>query len=203
LMMENGNYDRPELLALNLVRQGLLGEVLHAECGYLHDLRSIKFADEGEGLWRREWAKKLNGNLSPTHGLGPVSNCLDINRGDRFASLVSMSSPSRGLQQWAAAHYPEGHAKRAESFMLGDVNTTMILTAKGKTIYVGHDTNLPRPYSRIHTVQGTKGLFQGYPNRVYIEGRSPAHRWEEMKAYLAEYDHPLWKDLSGDAQGAR
>ena len=196
VMMENCNYDRPELLALNLVRQGLLGEVLHAECGYLHDLRSIKFADEGEGLWRREWAKKLNGNLYPTHGLGPVANCLDINRGDRFASLVSMSSPSRGLQQWAAAHYPEGDARRAESYVLGDVNTTLIMTAKGKTIYVGHDTNLPRPYSRIHMVQGTRGIVQGYPNRVYIEGRSKReHQWDTAEDWYAEHDHPLWKAI--------
>ena len=82
----------------------IAGEILHAEGGYLHDLRSIKFADSGEGLWRRAWAMKLNGNLYPTHGLGPVANCLDINRGDRFDHMVSMSGPARGLQDWAAAH---------------------------------------------------------------------------------------------------
>ena len=184
------------------LRQGLFGEILHAAGGYLHDLRGIKFANEGEGLWRRAWAMKKNGNLYPTHGLGPVANCLDINRGDRFEYLVSMSGPSRGLQLYAQEHFPDGAPQRAEKFVLGDVNSTLIRTAKGRTMYVGHDTNLPRPYSRIHHVQGTKGLFNGYPNRVYIEGRSPAHQWEEMKAYLAEYDHPLWKDLSGDAQGA-
>ena len=202
VMMENCNYDRPEMLVFNMVRQGLFGEILHAAGGYLHDLRGIKFANEGEGLWRRAWAMKKNGNLYPTHGLGPVANCLDINRGDRFEYLVSMSGPSRGLQLYAQEHFPDGAPQRAEKFVLGDVNSTLIRTAKGRTMYVGHDTNLPRPYSRIHHVQGTKGLFNGYPNRVYIEGRSPAHQWEEMKAYLAEYDHPLWKDLSGDAQGA-
>ena len=151
VMMENVNYGRAELLCLNLVRQGLLGEVLHAECGYLHDLRAIKFADEGEGLWRRDHSWTRNGNLYPTHGLGPVANCMDVNRGDRFDYLVSMSSPSRGLQEWAAAHYPEGHPKRDESFALGDVNGSLIKTALGRTIYVSHDTNLPRPYSRIKT----------------------------------------------------
>lgn len=201
IMMENCNYDRPELLALNLVRQGLLGEVLHAECGYLHDLRSIKFADRGEGLWRREWAKKLNGNLYPTHGLGPVSNCLDINRGDRFSYLVSMSSPSRGLQQWAAEHYPEGHAKRNETYVLGDVNTTMIMTARGKTIYVSHDTNLPRPYSRIHLVQGTGGIVKGYPHRVYVEGKSArSHQWDSVDDWYEEYDHPMWKAIRDRAE---
>jgi hypothetical protein len=195
VMMENCNYDRPEMLVLNLVRQGLLGDVLHAECGYLHDLRAIKFEDKDEGLWRRAHAMKRNGNLYPTHGLGPVANCLDINRGDRFAYLVSMSGPSRGLQRWAQEHYPEGSPKRAEQYVLGDVNTTLIKTANGKTIFVSHDTNLPRPYSRIHMVQGTRGLFQGYPNRVYIEGRSPAHQWEPIDKYWEEFEHPLWKEL--------
>jgi hypothetical protein len=102
VMMENCNYDRPELLALHLVRNGLLGEVLHAECGYLHDLRDVKFSREGEGLWRRAHSMTRNANLYPTHGLGPVANCLDINRGDTFAYLVSMSGPSRGLREHAA-----------------------------------------------------------------------------------------------------
>ena len=202
VMMENCNYDRPEMMVLNMVRQGLFGEVLHAEGGYLHDLRAIKFSNRGEGLWRRAWASKMNANLYPTHGLGPVANCLDINRGDRFEYLVSMIGPSRGLQQWARDHFPPDAPQRAEKFVLGDVNVSLIRTARGKTIYVNHDTNLPRPYSRIHLVQGTKGLFQGYPNRVYIEGRSPEHRWEDAEAYLATYDHPLWVELTKTAEGA-
>ena len=122
VMMENCNYGRSEMMVFNMVRQGLFGEILHAEGGYLHDLRSIKFANEGEGLWRREWAKKLNGNLYPTHGLGPVANCMDINRGDRFEYLVSMSGPSRGLQAWAKDHFPADAPQRSEKYVLGDVN---------------------------------------------------------------------------------
>ncbi len=202
VMMENCNYGRSEMMVLNMVRQGVFGEILHAEGGYLHDLRAIKFENANEGLWRRAWAMKKNANLYPTHGLGPVANCLDINRGDRFEYLVSMSSPSRGLQLYAQEHFPEGAPQRAERFVLGDVNTSLIRTANGRTVVVGHDTNLPRPYSRIHMVQGTRGLFQGYPDRVHIEGRSTEHAWEEAKSYLAEFDHPLWKDLSGDAEGA-
>jgi predicted dehydrogenase len=195
VMMENCNYDRPEMLALHMVRRGLLGEVLHGECGYLHDLREIKFADEGEGLWRREWAKTHNANLYPTHGLGPVANCMDINRGDRFDYIVSMSCPSRGLQAWAAEHYPAGHPKRGETYALGDVNTSLIRTVNGKTIFLSHDTNLPRPYSRIHLVQGTKGIIQGYPNRVYVEGRSEGHRWDTAEEWYDEFDHPMWKAI--------
>ncbi len=202
VLMENCNYDRMEMMVYNMVRQGVFGEILHAEGGYLHDLRSIKFADSGEGLWRRAWATKVNGNLYPTHGLGPVANCLDINRGDRFDYLVSMSGPSRGLQDWAAEHLPADSPKRKEKYVLGDINVSLIKTARGRTIIVQHGTNLPRPYSRIHIVEGTKGLFQGYPNRVYIEGRGKEDEWQNAADVLAEFEHPLWKELAERAQGA-
>jgi hypothetical protein len=202
VLMENCNYDRMEMMVYNMVRKGVLGEILHAEGGYLHDLRSIKFADEGEGLWRRAWAMKLNGNLYPTHGLGPVANCLDNNRGDRFDYMVSMSGPSRGLQDWAAEHVPADSPKRKERYVLGDVNVSLIKTARGRTIVVEHCTNLPRPYSRINMVQGSKGLFQGYPNRAYIEGRGKADEWVEAQQMLAEFEHPLWKEIAETAKGA-
>jgi Oxidoreductase family, NAD-binding Rossmann fold len=202
VMMENCNYDRMELMVYNMTRKGMFGEILHGEGGYLHDLRPIKFSARGEGLWRRAWAMKHNANLYPTHGLGPVANCMNINRGDRFDYLVSMSSPSRGLQEYAKEHFPEGSPQRAEHYVLGDVNVSLIKTAMGRSIYVSHDTNLPRPYSRIHLVQGTKGLFQGYPDRVYVEGRSKEHQWDVAKTYLEEFDHPLWSDLNKKAEGA-
>jgi len=202
VMMENCNYDRPEMMVLNIVQKGLFGEVLHAEGGYLHDLREIKWEKKDEGLWRRAWSRKLDGNLYPTHGLGPVANCLDINRGDRLDYLVSMSGPSRGLQDWAREHFPEGSPERQEKFVLGDVNTSLIKTVLGKTIVVQHCTNLPRPYSRINTVQGTKGMFQGYPNRLYIEGRGTPHRWVDAATVRDEFDHPLWAALEKRAAGA-
>ena len=202
VLMENCNYDRMEMMAFNMVRKGVFGELLHAEGGYLHDLRSVKFADKGEGLWRRAWATKVNGNLYPTHGLGPVANCLDINRGDRFDYIVSMSGPSRGLQAWAAEHEPPDSPKRREKYVLGDVNVSLIKTVQGRTIIVQHSTNLPRPYSRIHLVQGTKGLFQGYPHRAYIEGRGKLDQWQTAEELLAEFEHPLWKEIAERAQGA-
>ncbi len=202
VMMENCNYDRPEMMVFHMARLGLLGDILHAECGYLHDLREIKFSEVGEGLWRRAHSMVRDGNLYPTHGLGPVANVMDINRGDQFEYLVSMSSPSQGLQEWAMANYPEDHLKRRERYVLGDVNTTMIKTVRGRTIYLSHDTNLPRPYSRIHMVQGTKGLFQGYPHRVHIEGLSPGHEWQDWMDLRDKYDHPLWKDLEEQSEGA-
>jgi hypothetical protein len=203
VMMENCNYGRMELLCFNLVKQGLLGEILHAEGGYLHDLRAIKFEDRDEGLWRRAHSMQRNANLYPTHGLGPVANCMDINRGDRFSTLVSMSSPSRGLQLWAEENYPPEDPKRRERYVLGDVNSSLIQTALGRTILVQHNTNLPRPYSRINTVEGTRGIFTDYPGRVYIEGKSQRpHQWDDAQTWLEEYEHPLWKEMAERSAGA-
>lgn len=205
VMMENCCYDRAEMMCLNMVRKGLLGEVLHAEGGYLHDLRGIKFSKSGEGLWRRDHSMTRDGNLYPTHGLGPIAQCMNINRGDRFDHLVSMSSPSRGLQLWQTEHLEPDDPRRSERYILGDVNTTMIKTAMGRTIYVAHDTNLPRPYSRLHIVQGTRGIFQKWPQRVHIEGRTEGHGWDTLDKY-AEFEHPLWnseavKEASGGHGG--
>ncbi len=202
LLMENCCYDGPEMQILNMVKQGLFGEILHGECGYLHDLRGVKFGAGGEGLWRREHSKKRNCNLYPTHGLGPIAQCMDINRGDAFDYLVSMSCNSRGLYEYAKEHYPENDPKRKETYKLGDVNTSLIRTKKGKTIIVKHDTNLPRPYSRDVLVQGTKGIVRKYPEgKIHIEGKSPGHGWEELNKY-SEYDHPLWKAMQERAKGA-
>lgn len=201
VMMENCCYDRVELMNLNMVRRGLLGEILHAEAGYLHDLREVKFSSQGEGLWRRQHSWTRNGNLYPTHGLGPIAQCMDINRGDAFDYLVSMSSPSRGLQEYAREKFGPDSPQAREKFALGDVNTSLIKTRLGKTIILIHDTNLPRPYSRIHLIQGTKGILQKWPDRIYVEGRSPAHRWEDIEAYAAEFEHPLWKKLSQKGEG--
>jgi hypothetical protein len=193
VMMENCCYDRFELMTLNLVRQGLLGEVLHGEAGYLHDLRGLKFTTDGEGLWRRAWSVTHNGNLYPTHGLGPIANCMDINRGDRFARITSFSSPSRGLQLWQSEHLDADDPRRRERYVLGDVNVSLIQTVNGRTIYLLHNTSSPRPYSRLQLLQGTKGIVSGWPYRVHLEGRSPAHQWEEVDAYYQEFEHPLWR----------
>ncbi|MGB8957870.1 MAG: Gfo/Idh/MocA family oxidoreductase [Candidatus Aminicenantales bacterium] len=201
-MMENCCYDRIELMTLNLVRQGVLGEVLHAEAGYLHDLREVKFSSEGEGLWRRAWSQKLNGNLYPTHGLGPVAQCMNVNRGDAFDTLVSMSSPARGLHEYAVATFGADSPQAKERYVLGDVNTSLIKTKLGKTIILIHDTNLPRPYTRINLVQGTRGLAHKWPDRIYIEGQAAkAHEWDDFEKFAAKYEHPLWKAIASKGEG--
>jgi len=201
-MMENCCYDRIELMTLHLVRKGALGEVLNAEAGYLHDLREVKFSKDGEGLWRRAWSQKLDGNLYPTHGLGPVAQCLNINRGDAFEYLVSMSTPTRGLHEYAAAKFGAESPQAKEKFVLGDVNTSLIKTRLGKTITLIHDTNLPRPYNRINLVQGTKGIAHKWPDRIYIDGKAAKpHEWDDFEKFAAEWEHPLWKAIAQRGEG--
>lgn len=203
IMMENCNYDREEMMILNLVKKGILGETLHARCGYLHDLRAVKHDLKGEGLWRRAYSMEYNGDLYPTHGLGPVAQCLDINRGNYFDFLVSFSTKTRGLHLYAEEQFGPESPQAQEKFKLGDVVSTLIKTKRGETILVTHDTSSPRPYSRDILVQGTKGIVRKYPNpMIHVEGITEGHAWDDLKNWETEYYHPLWKEMESQASGA-
>lgn len=196
IMQENCCYDREEMMAIHMIQKGLFGEMLHGECGYLHDLRGLNLSPTYyQGMWRVYQYIQRDGNLYPTHGIGPMAWCMDINRGDTFDYMVSISSKSRGLNLYAQEHYPDSkwvHQKYAK----GDVNTSVIKTKLGKSIICKHDCSTPRPYSRDFLVQGTRGILRKYPEqKIHIEGRSKQHGWEELKNYVNEYDHPVWKDL--------
>ena len=203
IMMENCNYDKVEMMILNMVKKGLFGELLHAECGYLHDLRGVKFDVQGEGAWRRAHSMTSNGDLYPTHGLGPIAQCFDINRGNGFDYLVSAGTKTRGLHLYALEQFGAGSEQAKETYRLSDIVTTLIRTKNGETIIVKHDTNSPRPYSRDILVQGTKGIVRKYPEaKIYIEGKSEPHRWDPLDAYLQEHNHPIWADLEEKSKGA-
>jgi hypothetical protein len=201
VMLENCCYGYNELLVLNMVRDGLLGEIKHAEAAYIHDLRQLLFSSEGEGLWRRFPHLKRNGNLYPTHGLGPVANYLGVNRGDRFEYLVSMSSPEMGLTAWRESHVPRSDPKWQEKYVCGDVNTSLIKTAKGRTILLQHDVCSPRPYDRINLVAGTRGIFRDYPPRLFLDGQ-PREEWTSIKKHRKRYEHTLWTQLGKRARGS-
>jgi hypothetical protein len=201
VMLENCCYGRNELLVLQMIRAGRLGEVLHGEAAYIHDLRRILFEEASEGLWRRAWHTRRNGNLYPTHGLGPVARYMDINRGDRFERLVSLSSPSRGLQIHRDK-LPADDPRRRENYLCGDMNTSLLRTERGRTIVLQHDVVSPRPYDRINMISGTRGAFRDYPARIYLDGQEPAHDWQPLDPFLAEYDHPLWRQ-AGEMAGPR
>jgi predicted dehydrogenase len=203
VMTENCCYDRTELMILNMVRQGVLGELIHAEGGYLHDLRALKFSNKGEGLWRLAHSINRNGDVYPTHGLGPVAQCMNINRGNQFVRLVSMGSQSRGLQLFAAEKFGPDSPKAKQHYALSDMVTTLIQTAEGQTITINHDTDSPHPYSRDILVQGTKGIVRKYPEeKIYIEGRTKEHEWEPLESYREEFEHPLWKTIAERSKGA-
>ena len=203
VMMENCNYDKPEMMILNIVKQNLLGELLFAECGYLHDLRDVKNDLNGEGIWRRSHAMKRNGDLYPTHGLGPIAQCFDINRGNYFDYLVSFGTKTCGLHLYAVEQFGADSPQAKETFALSDIVTTMIHTKNGETIVVKHDTNSPRPYSRDILVQGTKGIVRKYPDaRIYVEGKGKPHQWDLVDNWMKNYNHPVWGQMEEESKGA-
>lgn len=220
MFLENVCYRRDVMAILNMVRQNMFGELIHLEGGYQHDLRHVKFNDGvkpygggvefnekgfSEAKWRTNHSVYRNGDLYPTHGIGPVAMYCNINRGNRFLYLTAMSTKARGLHDYIVEH-PEGGAKHPNAqveFQLGDVVTSMIKTQNGESILLCHDTNLPRPYSLGFRVQGTKGVWMAVNKSIYLEGTSSeAHRWESAEHYLKTYDHPLWKRYEQDATGA-
>lgn len=212
MMMENVNYSRDELMFLNMCRKGAIGELLHAEAAYIHELRfQMEEQERGTGSWRTFHYAKRNGNLYPTHGLGPVAQYMNIGRGeDTFGSLVSYSTPARGRQAYAKKNYASIHKWNQLDYKGGDLNTSIIKTHLGRTIMVQWDETSPRPYSRHNLIQGTKGTLAGFPTRVALEGgvegaTDSHHRWaqgEGLEKMYEQYDHPLYKRLVAAAEGS-
>jgi predicted dehydrogenase len=198
-MLENCCYGYNETLVLRMAQQGKFGDLLWGEGAYLHDLREELFSNAGEGLWRRTEHTLRNGNLYPTHGLGPVANYMGINREDSFSHIVSMSTMERGLSEYRKEHVPAGDPKWSERYKEGDFNISLIKTAKGRTITVKHDTSNPMVYSRVNTIAGTKGVFMDYPPRIYFDGQSGGEEWTTLDGFKS-FEHPLWKKLGDIAK---
>jgi len=215
MLLENCCYYRDCMAVLNMVRQGVFGELVHCQCGYGHDLRGGLVGRSEAGLdvadgrnERSRQHEKRNGDLYPTHGVGPVAKCLEVNRGNRFVSLTATASKARGLAERAAEDHPDGDPIRDVDWAHGDVVTTTLRCANGETVTITHDVSLPRPYSNMYQVQGTGGLWQRdtHPirtepapwdiderlGRVHLEDRSPEHAWEPLEEYVEEYEHPRW-----------
>jgi hypothetical protein len=196
----------------------LFGELVHLQGGYQHDLRGVKFNDGvnaighgcefgekafSEARWRTNHSVHRNGDLYPTHGIGPVAHYINVNRGNRFMNLCSFATKSRGLHDHILKECGPTHPNARVEFKLGDVVTTSIRCVNGETILLQHDTNLPRPYSLGFRVQGTNGLWMDVNSSIYIEGKSEKNDvWDNAKKWLDQYDHPLWKKYGQDAQGA-
>lgn len=224
MILENVCYRRDVMAVLNMVQQDRFGELLHLQGGYQHDLRAqllntsaeccegVDFGKAGKGSsrWRTVHYAQRNGEIYPTHQLGPIAMMTNINRGNRLTKLSSISSQSIGLNRYVSKSKSGGrsHPNAQKPFKLGDIVTTQIQTAKGQTIVLTHDTTSPRPYNLGFRVQGTNGLWQDLhegefdKGLIYFEDSSPAHQWENPKKYLEQFDHPLWKKHESEAAGA-
>lgn len=217
MMLENCCYDFYELTTLNMAQKGLLGELVHAEGAYIHDLRFLNFMDPAdggyEGWWRLNFNTVHNGNYYATHGLGPVCQALNIGRGDRMKYLVAMASDQFGMTAYAKKKFGEDSEFAKRNYAKGDMVNTLIKTENGKTILIQHDVTSPRPYNRKHSLSGTKGYIEKYPRPGIAldpnDGIAPAfdnlsaHDFVPADVYdalMKEYEHPIIKEVGEAAK---
>ena len=196
IMLENCNYNDEELFVLNMVEQGVFGELTHAECAYIHDLRKhLLDKNYYEDQWRLKHHQDRDGNFYTTHGIGPVSFYYKIGRGDMFTHLTSMSSKEAALSNSAKRQGKE------IKITCGDMNTTLLKTAKKRTVMMQFDVHTGRPYDRINKLCGTKAVHSGYPSRLYIDKDELAysgHQWfnkKDYQGYRDKYTHPMITQL--------
>jgi len=199
MMLENYAYFRSALLVMNLLDQGLFGDLVHCEVGYQKDERGVRIGPNGELSFYGEIKTRLDGNLYPTHAIGPAGWAMGIERGDRFDYLVSVSSRSIQIENFIKKKFGADSPAARIDFVNGDINTSIIRSAEGRTVTVYYDTQSARPWDPIQRFQSEKGLFMGSMDKIYLEGISKAElAYEDAAPYYEKYDHPLWtrwKDL--------
>lgn len=202
MMMENVCYGDEELWILNMVQNGVFGTLTYGEAAYIHDLRELMFSDTYYyDFWRIKENIARDGNLYPTHGLGPVAWYMDINRSDSFEYLVSMSTIQAGMSAYSRTVDPSNPYFDLKQAKHGDMNNSLIKTAKGRTILVQHDVVSPRPYSRINALAGTLAYHEGYPSRLSVNGQG--HGWlsnDKYEEFRKKYRHPIWDRLKNEIE---
>lgn len=211
MFLENCCYGKRELMALNMVRQGVFGDVMHCNGAYCHDLREeITTGLENRHYRLRNYIHRNCENY-PTHEIGPIAKLLDINNGNRFLTLSSFASSAKGLHSYAVKTKGAEHPLSNVDFAQGDVVTTVLTCAGGQTVCITLETTLPRAYSRRFEVHGTKGVYMEDNDSIFLDG-SEEHRknewiwkpmWGNAEQYEEEYLHPLWKEggATDDAHG--
>ncbi|WP_409474547.1 Gfo/Idh/MocA family protein [Streptomyces sp. HC307] len=206
-LSENCSYGRNELAMLKMAHDGLFGDVTNGHGGYLHDLRELLFSDTYyTDAWRRLWHTRSTASLYPMHGLAPIAAAMDINRGDRMTTLRATATEPRGLADYRERFIPRSHPSWKETYINGDLITCLIDTAQGRVIRAEHEVSFPRPYSRINSLAGSRGIFEDYAGvtsasggRVYLEPDHSGHTWQPFDTYLKEFDHWLWQKIGDDA----
>lgn len=201
MLLENCCYGKAEMTVLNMVKKGLFGEIVHCEGGYYHDKRDIitTMERDHERAWQH-WHR--NGDVYPTHELGPIMNYLNINRGNRFMTLTSMACKQRGMINSVREKFPPESEHQNEEYHLGDVITTCLKCANGETAVIQLKNGIPRPYSRGSVVEGTNGIYMEDKKSVYVHGRTAPGEWEPLDNYMEEYEHPLWKKSTASEYSA-
>ncbi|HBA64456.1 MAG TPA: glycosyl hydrolase [Lachnospiraceae bacterium] len=205
MFLENCCYGRRELMALNMVKQGLFGDIVHCRGGYMHDLREEVAKGEENRHYRLRNYTHRNAENYPTHELGPIAKILGINHGNRMLSLTAMSSRSAGLHEYVKDCMSDNDKLLHTRFAQGDVVNTLIKCAGGETILLTLNTTLPRFYSRDFTVCGTKGMYEEENDTVFLDKKYTMEEelfwnkfWGNAKEYEEEYDHPIWKKFLAD-----
>ena len=195
MMLENWSFRQDNLAVLNMIRLGLFGEIMHAHCAYSHDCRDYFYYDaKGVERWQLQYFKKYNRNYYPTHALGPILSWLDINAGDRFTEIYSVATAAKGANIRAKDRFGADHPGATTAFAQGDVVTSILKTALGKTVVLNLDVQLPRPYGNRWVAQGTKGIYDEEKESVYLEDVSPKPgEWEPFPPYQEKYNHRFWK----------
>ncbi|MBM55171.1 MAG: acetylgalactosaminidase [Euryarchaeota archaeon] len=211
IMIENCCYNGEELFVLNMVKEGVFGDLTHAECAYIHDLRELMLhTDYYHERWRLNHHLERDGNFYTTHGLGPVCMYMDILRGDNLSHLVSMSSNEAALSKALRESDDPVMNAVSEKVKCGDVNTTLIKTEKGRSIMLQFDVHTGRPYNRLNKLCGTGAVHYGYPSRLFIDDPESGgwHSWQDetgYKEHLEKYAHPMWvklrEQISDNEQG--
>jgi predicted dehydrogenase len=201
MLAENCCYYDDVMMLRNIVGKGLFGDLTYAECGYVHDCRTLLFKANGELTWRGELARDCTGAWYPTHQLGPVAQWLGINRGDRLVSLMAASTGNASLRNYVDTKFPAGHPARSIKFKGADSVSVLIHTARGALIDLRFDTCSSRPVTSTtyFSLQGTKGSYESRTNNIYIEGRSPHETWEPVSKYAKEFEAPLWRESRNKA----
>ncbi|MFF9144983.1 Gfo/Idh/MocA family protein [Streptomyces sp. NPDC014861] len=207
MLAENCSYGRNELAMLKMAHEGMFGEITNGHGGYLHDLRALLFSDTYyTDSWRRLWHTRSTASFYAMHGLAPIAAAMDINRGDRMTTLRATATEAKGLADYRARFVDRSHPSWNETYVNGDLVTCLIDTAQGRVIRAEHDVSSPRPYSRINTLAGSRGIFEDYAGvvssgggRVYVEPDHGGHSWRDFGSYRKEFDHWLWKKIGDDA----
>ncbi len=201
MMLENVCYFRNVMAVLRMVREGLLGELLQFEGGYQHDCRFIAFTPDGKLTWRGDHLAKFNGNLYPTHPIGPAAQWMNINRGDRLASLTSVSTPALGMKDYAAKKFGRDHELARRDYACGDVNTTVLQTAKGRTLTLYFNITTTRPYDLGLRLQGVNGIYMGAKDSICLnQTDNSAEKTEPFAPYQTKYEHPMWQAFAAEAE---